>query len=306
MNILVLGATGYVGSAIVSALRSRGHRVTAAARSKTSALKLKERGTDVVAGDIEAPEALTALARRADGVVYAVQVRAPHTTNVEPRALFALLAGLEGSSKPIVFASSSWIYGRTAGMVVDEHAPLNPPVVIATRLTLERLMLDSAKRHVRSVIIRPGFMYGKGSGLPAMFAQSARENGAATYVGNGRNFWPVAHVCDIAELFALALERARPGDIFNGGDETSFTVKQIAEAASWGAGAKGETASMTLPQAYTMYGSLTDVLTLDQRITSKRARSLLGWTTRVSTILDDLAHGSYTFEERANLQARRA
>jgi len=276
------------------------------ARSKKSAVKLKERGTHVVFGDIEVPDSLTAPTRRADGVVYAVQMRAPHSPDVEPKALFALLAALEGSSKPFVFASSAWVYGHTGGIVVDENAHLNPPVVIATRLTLERPMLDSAKRRVRSVIIRPGFMYVKRLGLPAMFVQSARENGAAKYIGDGNSCWPVAHVCDIAELFALALERARPGDIFNGNDETSLTVRQIAEAASQGAGAGGETASMSLQQAYTIYGALADVLALDQRITSKRARTQLGWKPRMSTILDDLAYGSYTLEGKARLESRRA
>lgn len=304
MNILVLGATGYVGSTISDVLRSRGHCVTGVARSRASAVKLRERGIHSVFGDIEAPEGLTNLSRRSDGVVYVVEVRQPHAPDAEPKALFALLRGLEGSGKPFVLGSGAWYYGDTGGRVADESWPANAPAIVAIRPALERLTLDSAERRVRCAIIRPGNMYGKGAGLPSMFTKSVREHGAARYIGDGKNFWPVVHVGDIAKLFVLALERAKPGDIFNGCDETSFTVQKIAEAASWGAGAGGRTESLSLEEARKIYGSLADALAMDQRISSKRARAQLGWTTRMTTILDDLGHGSYTFATKAAARAR--
>jgi|SRR5579872_630982 len=298
MNILVLGASGYVGSSVAYALRSRGHRVTGVARSKSTAVALRARGIYPVLGDVQAPKGLTDLARKADGVVYLVRLSQAHAPDAEPKALFALLRGIEGSGKPFVLGSSAWYYGDTIGRVADESAPPDPPPIIAAQLVLEALTLDSAKRRVRCVIVRSGDMYGKGAGLPALFVRSAREYGVAKYIGDGNNHRAVVHVADTAELFVLALERARPGEVFNADDGTHFTTKQIAEAASRGADRGGQTKSIAIEEARSTYGPIADVLALDQRITSTRARAQLGWQTRMTTILDDLTHGSYTFATR--------
>ena len=47
-----------------------------------------------------------------------------------------------------------------------------------------------------------------------MLVNAARESGAAWYVGDGGNHWPMVHVDDLAALFVLALEQAQPGSVF--------------------------------------------------------------------------------------------
>ncbi len=53
MNALVTGATGFVGSHLVEALRRRGDEVTALARSATKAAALAPLGVRVVPGDLQ-------------------------------------------------------------------------------------------------------------------------------------------------------------------------------------------------------------------------------------------------------------
>ncbi len=73
MNIVLIGATGFVGSAVLAEALSRGHRVTAIARS---AGKLAAReGLSVRQLDATDPAALAEAARGADAVIAAFTVR---------------------------------------------------------------------------------------------------------------------------------------------------------------------------------------------------------------------------------------
>jgi nucleoside-diphosphate-sugar epimerase len=126
-----------------------------------------------------------------------------------------------------------------------------------------------------------------------MWVQSAKESGTARFVGDGSNHWTTVHRDDLAALYALALERAAAGAIYNANDESSFTVREMAQAASIGAGTGGAVAAWPLEEARLALGPFADGLALDSKMTSKRAHEQLGWRTRTATILDDLQSGSY-------------
>jgi nucleoside-diphosphate-sugar epimerase len=157
-------------------------------------------------------------------------------------------------------------------------------------------VLGGVDRNVRAIVIRPGDVYGHAGGIPAMWTQTARTTGAARFVGDGSNRWAMVHAEDLAELYALALEKAPPGAIYNAADETAFTVAEMAEAASYGAGCKGAVTAWPLEEARRELGAFADALALDSKINSNRAREQLGWRTRSTTILDDLRTGSYANE----------
>ena len=52
MTTLVTGGTGFVGGAVVRALRSRGHRVRVLARRTSRTEQLRTLGVEIVYGDI--------------------------------------------------------------------------------------------------------------------------------------------------------------------------------------------------------------------------------------------------------------
>jgi nucleoside-diphosphate-sugar epimerase len=291
MRIFVIGATGYVGSGIARALRDGGHAVVGAARAPEAARKLRDADVEPVTADVTAPTSLNAPAQAADAVVYCVQYNGADGLEVEGAALNGLIEALAGSGKPFVYTSGVWVYGNTGDTFVDEESAVDPTPLVAHRPQLERIVLDGAARGVRSVVIRPGDVYGHGGGIPAMWVHSAKESGAARFVGDGTNRWAMVHVDDLGQLYRLALEKAPAGAIYNAADETSFTVREMAEAASRGAGRNGAVVSWPLEDARRELGGFADALALDTRISSKRARERLGWQTRSTTILDDLRSG---------------
>jgi nucleoside-diphosphate-sugar epimerase len=290
VRILIVGATGYIGSALVRALKGD-HDLLGVARTEAAASKLREAGVEPVPGDITQPETLNAAARGPDAVVYAVQYHGSDGAQVEGAALRALADALRGTNKLFVFTSGAWIYGNTGERAASEDSPLDPTPLVAHRPQLEQIVREG--RGVRAVVIRAADVYGDGGGLPAMWVHSAKETGAARYVGDGRNHWPMVHIDDLAQLYVSSLSTAPAGAIYNAADETSLTVAQMAEAASEGAGRNGATVSWPLDEARRKLGAFAYALALDQRIDSKRAREELGWRTRSTTALDDLRNGSY-------------
>lgn len=293
MKVFLLGATGYLGTAIDEALKAHGHQVIGAARSDGARAKLAQCGTQSVAADAAKPVTLTEPAKAADAVIYVVQVTDNDPLSVDGRALQTIGQALAGSGKPFIYCSGCWVYGSTAPVVADEKYPLNPAPIVAHRPQLEKQVLGTIAQGIRPMIVRPAIVYGRGGGIPAMLATSARERGAATILGDGTNHWSVVDARDCAEVFALALERGQPGGIYNAAADVPYKVQEIAEAASRGAGRDGATVQMAADQVRALLGPFGDALLLDQLISAPRAKAELGWKPQAASILEDLERGSY-------------
>jgi nucleoside-diphosphate-sugar epimerase len=291
LKVLVIGATGYLGGAAARALRARGHNVTAVGRSDRARARLADDGFAAIWGDVAAPEQLAQAAPAFDAVLYAVQLNAPDAGPIEAAALRAMINAL-GERHVFLYTSGVWYYGATGERVADETTPANPPPTVTWRPRLENIVLGGSERGIRPIVVRPGDVYGHAGGLPSLFVSSARESGAAKTFGDGANRWPVVHVDDLADLYVRTLEKAE-GGVFNGTDDTSYTQREIARAASLGAGRGGATAAWPLDEAAAAMGEWVRNLALDQRVSSARARSRLGWMPRAATIVDELEGGSY-------------
>ena len=293
MNVLILGATGYIGTAVDESLTARDHLACGLARSELSQTRLEARGTTVVRGDVTDPNSLLAPVRDADAVVYAVRLLEPEARSLELKAIKAIGKALAGSEKTLVFVSDAWIYGPTGEAVASEdaplYAPLDPPSLLLRALELERASLDLSRIGVRAINIRPGIAYGLGAGTPSMFRESARTRGAATLVGEGDNRWATIAIQDLGDLIALAVERGRPGRAYNAVNDDCFSMREIAEAASRGAGAGGATTSV--PES--LMGQWGACLAMDQRVSAERAKADLGWSARRPSIVDEMEFGSY-------------
>ena len=291
MKALVVGATGYVGRAVCDALRAHGHTVLALVRDGSASRA--PQGTETVAGDVKDPASLVAAAQSADAVIYAVQYNGDDAFAVESAALRALAEALAPAKKRLVYTSGVWMYGNNYPNVATEDTPPNPIAIVEKRPDLERIVLDAAQRGLHAIVIRPGDVYGRGGGMPAMWVQSARDEGAARVVGDGNNHWPMVHVDDLAELFVLALESAGAGSAYIAVDDTQLTVNAMAEAASRGAGKHGAIAHWPVDEARKAMGVFADALAIDQAATSAKARTELQWKTRATTAVEDLQSGSY-------------
>jgi nucleoside-diphosphate-sugar epimerase len=289
MKIMVIGGTGYIGRAVVRRLRAAGHVPVVAVRDPYAAPEEVE-GRVV---DLTDPVSLrTAITKDIDAVVHAATPTGDWDTDLE--AVTALTASLPG--RALVYLSGVWVLG-SAGHQLDESAPARPIELVSGRPRLEEHVLGAVG--VRGVVIRPGIVHGGGGGIPAMMVDWAREAGTGRYVGDPTVRWPMVHVDDLADLVALAVERAEPGTVLHGVAEPAVRVTALAAAADVAAGGAGRSESWPQVEAAVDLGeAFAAALALDQEVVAGAPRAL-GWTPSGPDALTDLAKGSYRLSEHA-------
>ena len=291
MDVFLTGGTGLVGSALLSALLADGHTVHALARSDSSAQALEAAGATVVRGSVEDAGLLAEAARTADGFVHTAAGADGKDADRDAALLDAVLPALAGSNKPYVHTSGVWVHG--AG-TIDEDTPFAPPALTAWRLPLDARVRAAADDGVRSVVIAPGIVYGRGLGLPTVVKDGPRtDDGALLLPGSGEQRWTTVHTEDLARLYVAALTEAAPGAYYLGVNGQNPTVREIGEAANRGAGLDERTVASTEAETEARLGALAGALDISQEATGDRARAELGWAPTGPSLLEDLSSGSY-------------
>jgi nucleoside-diphosphate-sugar epimerase len=289
MRVLVTGATGYIGSAVVEELANHAHHVLAFLREGK---KIPTRANvETIYGDVRDAESLSAAVRRSEAVIHTAASMGPDMPQVDQSAVDVILKAAAEGKQRVVYTSGIWVLGNTGSKAADENTQLNPVPLVAWRVKHEEQVIAAAKLFPTTVI-RPAMVYGRGRGVPAMFFQTVSEKGAVTVVGNGENRWPMVHVDDLAVLYRFILEKPDAGAVIHGATGETLKVKQMGEAAAKGAGVPGNVNYWPVDQARGVLGPFADALALDQDVISIVA-SKLGWNPRKAGALVELEKGSY-------------
>jgi nucleoside-diphosphate-sugar epimerase len=278
MRVLITGGNGYIGGAVVDALRAAGHTPLALAHSEGAESSIRARGGVPVCGDLRDPDELAALAARADAVIHAAHTNAADAAAVDTAATHAFLRALDGTRTPFVYTSGVWVLGATDDRPVDEAAPLRPTPLVAWRADLEAEL--AAARGVHAVVLRPGIVFGEDGGIPGMLAR-----GELPVVGGGAQRWPLVHVRDLADLYVRAL--GAPAGAVLHGVATAATMRELAllGRASHGSGVDAE---LSLAAARERLGAFADALALHQVVSAARTRALVGWTPQRVSVIEGL------------------
>ena len=299
MRVLVTGATGWIGSAVVPELVGAGHSVVGLARSDASASALAAAGAEVVRGSLDDLDVLAAAAAASDGVVHlafkheqAFAGDFPAATAADRAAVAALGGALAGSGRPLVVTTG--LAGHAPGALVTEDTAADATSTTGERMVVEDLLRDLAATGVRtsSVRLAPS-VHGEGdTGFVATLVAIAREKGVSGYLGDGQNHWPAVHRDDAAHLFRLALEGAPAGAVLHGAAEEGVPVRAVAEAVGRQLGVPA--AAVAPERAEAHFGWLAGFVALDVRASSERTRALLGWEPARPSLVDDITRGAYT------------
>ena len=289
MKVFITGVTGYIGSAVAEELLRAGHEVSGLTSSEGKVAELERAGVRPVVGDLGDPGSWRPAAARAEGLVHtAFDYGAGDPVALDRLAIDALLSAAgEGAGRRVfAYTSGVWVLGNTGDGPMDEDAtPTAPFEIVAWRVAHEQAVLDSAGKggwRVTPAVIRPGVVYGERRGLMSRFFQSAAEQGASTYIGDGANRMALVHRDAAARLYREVVEQGADG-VFHAVDGAPISMAEVAEAAGRAAGATQEPRSVPLEEARKELGPVADALCLDQVVAAPRAREVLGWRPRFAS-----------------------
>lgn len=296
MKILVTGATGYIGGSVATRLQADGHHVIGLARSDEAAASLTQRGIEPVAGTLNDYGPLQRVARSVDAVINAAQADNPYV-------VLAILPQLSGTGKVFIQTSGSSVVstydqGEYLDRVFHEDTPITPMPEKATRVAIDEQVLSAALAGVRSVVIRPSLIYGRGIGVASSSVQIPKlieqaQKGVARHIGRGLNVWSNVHITDVVELYVLALEHAPAGSLFyaeNGEESMKSAVEAISRMLGLGGRTEEwpieEAAAALGPGAHLTFGS-------NSRVRAVKARKVLGWDPMGPSLLSEIEQGAY-------------
>lgn len=250
MTVLVTGATGFLGGALVRRLLDDGERsLVCLARPGPKGGRIAEvaaryPGAEVetVVGNLVDPAVATRAVRDVS-VVYHLAAGLTGATadlflNTVVTTKHLLEAALAAPHKPrVVLVSSFGVYGVAAlgrGALVDESTPLETAPArrdpySQAKLRQEKLAWEYAARGLPLSVLRPGVIYGPG-GSPISSRVGLSLFGTFLFLG-GDNLLPLTYVDNCADAIALAGRDERAlGQIYNVVDDDLPTCAQFLKA----------------------------------------------------------------------------
>lgn len=219
--MLITGAGGFVGRAVLDRLVASGRTVRALARSDASAAALAEAGAEPVRGDILDPASLEWALRGAEVVYHVAGVngfclrdpRELFRANVDGTRNVVLAAGAVGARR-VVYTSSAATIGEARGVVATESSPHRGHYLSAyerSKHEAERAALAAAAQAgVELVSVNPASVQGPGRTRGTARILIDALNGRLRMVVDSR--LSIVDVADCAEGHLLAERHGVPGE----------------------------------------------------------------------------------------------
>jgi nucleoside-diphosphate-sugar epimerase len=294
MRVFVTGASGYVGAAVVDAFIRAGHHVTGLVRNSEKAAEVESRGGTPLVGNLHEPASYSGAAAASDVVVHA-GFDAARGAETDRLAIDTLTAAARSAAprhgRTLIYTSGVWVLGPAPDPVAED-APVNPAAVVAFRPGHEQLVLQASGEGVRTIVVRPGIVYGSGRGIVGDIFRDA-TNGLVRIIGPGDNRWPTVYDRDLADLYVRLAQRGEASGVYHATDDGGDCVNDIVEAIAAHAPAAPTVRRVPVEEARAKLGNYALALALDQVVKSPRSRAL-GWSPALHSVSRNAAR---LFEE---------
>lgn len=241
------GGSGFIGGALISRLVGEGVQVTALARSKSSAERVRALGAEPFMGDLN-PVGNMAEGAAGCGVAYHaaafVQQWGPwsefQSATVDGTAN-ALAACREAGVKRFVHVGTeAALVDGNALVNADETWPLKPDsraYYPRSKARAEQAVVaTNGEGGMETVVVRPRFVWGPGDTTLLPGIVELMRSGKFAWVGGGGNLTSTAHVENVVEGLVLAAEKGRGGEAYfvTDGEPIAFREMITALAATQG------------------------------------------------------------------------
>jgi UDP-glucose 4-epimerase len=252
MRVLVTGATGFVGRAVVRQLTIAGHSVIGFARTP------KPVSCELLLGDILDQAAVERAVKGADAVCHLAALTAVRQSFDEPVRYFKVnMAGTlnvldaidsearrTGRMLRLVFASTCAVYGVPETQPITEaQEPMPGNPYGASKLAAEAAIGYQARLgRISAVTLRTFNVAGAADGygdpdtsriIPKTLLVAAGQADCLTVNGDGSAIREYTHAGDLARAYAMALDSAEAAGhrVYNVGSGFGASVRDIIETA---------------------------------------------------------------------------
>lgn len=236
MNILITGATGFIGSHLVKALVCEGHFCRCLVRKTSNVGELKKHDVELFYGDITNPDSLQGIAEGIDLVYHLAAMG--HVSAISDDAYQRFrrvnVYGTENlaekcvkeSIQRFVHFSSTAAMGLIKKPIAGEDTPCQPSTPYQkSKFDSEQVILSYWKKHnLPAVILRPCMAYGPGGEGEFLKWCCWIKKGVFPKVGGGKSLIPMVHVEDVVRATILAGKRGIPGEVYLITSEESFEL----------------------------------------------------------------------------------
>jgi uncharacterized protein YbjT (DUF2867 family) len=209
VKVHVTGASGFLGGHVVAQLITRGHAVSALARSETAAAKVSELGATPVPGDLDDAASLddAFAASGAEALLNLASLGFGHAPSI-------VAAAEEAGLKRAVFVSTTAVF-----------TTLNTTSK-SIRLAAEETIRTSA---LDWTIVRPTMIYGTPADRNmARLLQLMRRSPVVPLPGGGHRFQQPVHVGDLACAIVAAVESPLAvGQAYDLAGPEPLTLRQV-------------------------------------------------------------------------------
>jgi nucleoside-diphosphate-sugar epimerase len=236
VKVLVTGATGFIGSHLVSALLDKGYEVRCFVRKSSNIEHLKLQGVEIVSGDLSDPASLAAAVEGADSVFHLAAIRGetafPYSkyweVNVQGTKNILEAACREGI-RQFIYVSTIGVIGWPKNLPADETSPCHPAGKYhVTKYEAEKLVLAAQiEKRIQTTIIRPVMTYGEAEGFLFSLAKLIKT-GKFVKIGNGENHLHLVSVNNLVQGLCLALTNPNSrGNLYIIADNQPITLNKL-------------------------------------------------------------------------------
>ena len=238
MTILVTGATGFLGDALVTELLKRQQEVRILARDEQKAREQFGTAVKIIPGDITHAAQVQQAVKGADtlyhlaGRLYhpATSAELYYQTHVEGTRILLRACRGQTQLRRFIHVSTTGVHGVTGATPADEDAPFAPTNPYEkTKLEGELLALKAYQEEGLPVcVVRPGLVYGPGD-LHLLGFFRAIKKGLFRVIAGGKACLHPVYIDDMVSAFLLSAESAQAvGRTYNVAGNQIVTIRQLA------------------------------------------------------------------------------